>query len=276
MVRFPVSMKHLVDSFYADVFNRFIADGTIARDSRVLVCCGAEYDRDMLVGCGLTNVVISNLDAGVAQDRFAPFGWSQQDAENLSFEDGSFDFVSVHNGLHHCHSPHRAILEMYRVARKGILIFEPYDNLVTRLGVALGVGQDFEHAAVFHNQMTGGGVRNSEIPNYIYRLTRREIIKTITCHAPYGEHAFRFFHRLRVPWPQLTTRKNKLPLMMAIAAWPFLKLMEWLAPAQMNCFGAAVLKPDLKTQHFPWLRVDEHDKVRLNREWVSALYNKAK
>jgi SAM-dependent methyltransferase len=269
-------MKHPVDSFYAEVFNRLITEGVIARDSRVLVCCGGDYDRDMLQSCGLTNVVISNLDERIIPDRFAPYEWSYQDAENLTFEDGSFDFVSVHSGLHHCHSPHRAILEMYRVARKGVLLFEPYDNLVTRVGVALGIGQDFEHAAVFHNDMKYGGVKNSEIPNYVYRLTRREIVKTITCHAPYGEHTFRFFHKLRVPWPQLTTRKNKIPMLMAAAAWPFLKLMELIAPSQMNCFGAAILKPDLKKEHYPWITVDEQEKVRLNREWVSALYNKAK
>lgn len=267
-------MNTKVDSFYAEIFSKLIAEGVITRGSRVLICCGGDYDREMLQSCGLTNVVISNLDTRIIPDRFAPYEWSFQDAENLTYEDGSFDFVSVHNGLHHCHSPHRAILEMYRVARKGILLFEPYDNLVTRLGVALGVGQDFEHAAVFHNDLKFGGVKNTEIPNYIYRLERREITKSIICNAPYGEHDFRFYHRLRMPWAQLTTRKNKIPLIAACFAWPFLKLIELLAPEQMNAFGAAILKPDLKKNHYPWLTVDEQGGVHLNREWVSNLYNK--
>ena len=38
---------------------------------------------------------------------------------SFGFEDGAFDFVVVHQGLHHCHSPHRGLLEMYRVARRG-------------------------------------------------------------------------------------------------------------------------------------------------------------
>jgi ubiquinone/menaquinone biosynthesis C-methylase UbiE len=54
-------------------------------------------------------------------DEFAPFSWSFQDAEQLSFEDEAFDYVFVHAGLHHCASPHRALLEMYRVARRGIM-----------------------------------------------------------------------------------------------------------------------------------------------------------
>jgi len=267
-------MNTKVDSFYAEIFSKLIAEGVITRDSRVLVCCGGDYDREMLQGCGLANVVISNLDTRIIADRFAPYEWSFQDAENLTFEDGSFDFVSVHNGLHHCHSPHRAILEMYRVARKGILIFEPYDNMVTRLGVALGIGQDFEHAAVFHNDLKFGGVKNTEIPNYIYRLDRREIMKSITCNAPYGKHDFRFYHRMRLPWPQLTTRKNKIPLLAAIVAWPFLKLIELLTPEQSNAFGTAILKPDLQKEHYPWLTVDAQNGVHLNKEWVSNLYNK--
>lgn len=269
-------MNTEVDSFCGEVLGRLIDEGVMARDSRLLVCCGGDYDREMMLGCGFTNVVISNLDERIAPDRFAPYEWSFQDAETLSFPDGSFDFVTVHSGLHHCHSPHQAMLEMYRVARKGVLLFEPYDNFVTRLGVALGIGQDFEHAAVFHNGMRYGGVRNTEIPNYIYRLTRREIIKTIICNAPYGRHDFRFFHRLRVPWSQLTTRRNKIPLMMALAAWPLLKVVELVAPRQMNCFGAIILKPDLKKDHYPWLTVADDQSIRVNREWLARLYDKKK
>ena len=49
---------------------------------------------------------------------------------------------------HHCHSPHRGLLEMYRVARRGVLAFEPRDTRLVRLGVRLGFGQEYEIAAV--------------------------------------------------------------------------------------------------------------------------------
>ena len=68
-----------------------------------------------------------------------PVSWSFQDAERLEFDDGEFNMVLVHSGLHHAQSPHRALLEMYRVARTGIVCFEPIDNPVTRLGVRLGL-----------------------------------------------------------------------------------------------------------------------------------------
>ncbi len=74
-----------------------------------------------------------------------------QDVERLGFTDRAFDFVVVHQGLHHCHSPHRGLLEMYRVARRGVLAFEPRDTRLVRLGVRLGFGQEYEIAAVAEN-----------------------------------------------------------------------------------------------------------------------------
>jgi ubiquinone/menaquinone biosynthesis C-methylase UbiE len=83
-----------------------------------LVVCRGEFDRDTLLEEGYTAVTISNLDDRVRGDEFAPYAWSFQDAEALSFPDRSFDYCIVHAGLHHCASPHRALLEMYRAARR--------------------------------------------------------------------------------------------------------------------------------------------------------------
>jgi SAM-dependent methyltransferase len=77
--------------------------------------------------------------APVRVAEFAPFLWSFQDAERLTFAENEFDFCIVHSGLHHCYSPHRALLEMYRVARVGLLVFEPRDGALVRLGMRLNV-----------------------------------------------------------------------------------------------------------------------------------------
>ncbi len=47
------------------------------------------------------------------------------DATNLPFPDNTFDVVSVHDGLHHLSEPWKAVREMVRVAKKGIVIIEP-------------------------------------------------------------------------------------------------------------------------------------------------------
>jgi SAM-dependent methyltransferase len=203
---------------------------------------------------------------------YLPFEWCYQDAEQLAFESGSFDWCIEHNGLHHCQSPHRALLQMYRVARKGVLLFEPYDNLVTRAGRAFGLGQEYEHAAVYYNGMQYGGVRNTDIPNYVYRWTRQEIEKTIACNAPYGPHEFRWFHMMRIPWPQLRGRRNPVYVTAAIGALPILKLIELLAPQQSNCFAAAIFKPNLRTTTHPWLNSVESGLPVLNESWLEERY----
>ena len=96
----------------------------------------------------------------------------------------SFDVCVVHQGLHHCRSPHRGLLEMYRVARRGLVMFEPQDTVLTRLGVRLGVGQRYELAAVADNDLRWGGVQNTDVPNFVYRWTEREVRKTLGLVRP--------------------------------------------------------------------------------------------
>ena len=257
--------------FYKEVLDGLISDGVMAADMRLLVVCGGDADKEVLDACGFQDVVISNLDERMTGTEFAPFQWSYQDAEHLDFADDSFDFCVVHSGLHHCYSPHGALVEMYRVARKGVVLFEPYDNLVSRLGMRLGFGQEYEHAAVFYNDCAYGGLKNSHIPNYVYRWTEKEIIKTINCFAPYGKHRFQFMYKLRIPYGQLKGRKNKLFFFAAVAALPALRLFAALFPKQSNNFAAVVTKPEFPDDLHPWLRRDK-DGIQLNRAWLAQRY----
>jgi SAM-dependent methyltransferase len=68
------------------------------------------------------------------------------DAERLPFADAHFDVVAVHDGLHHVDDPARAIREMARVARVGVLILEPARAALTRVAVRLGLASDVEEA----------------------------------------------------------------------------------------------------------------------------------
>ena len=197
-----------MQDFYGEVIGQLLRTGVLETRMKILVLCGGQTDRAVMRQSGFQNVVISNIIPG-SDKEFAPFQWSYQHAERLTYDDGSFDFCIVHNGLHHCQSPHRALTEMYRVARTGLLLFEPYDNALTRLGVRFNIGQEYEHAAVYFNNSDHGGVGNSRIPNYIYRWTEHEIEKTINCFAPYARHEVRFLHSMRVPWGQLRARRNQ-------------------------------------------------------------------
>lgn len=260
-----------LQEFYREEVNRLLRVGVLDSKMSVLVLCGGRTDRTVLLESGFEHVTISNVDSRPEPAEFAPYEWSYQDVERLTFPDDSFDFCIVHSGLHHCHSPHRALLEMYRVARRGLLLFEPYDNVLTRLGVRLNIGQEYEHAAVYLNGCEYGGVGNGPIPNFIYRWTEREIIKTINSYAPHVRHDIRFVHKLRLPWTQLRRRRNKSFYYAVRLALPVLKLMDVCFPKQGNGFAALVLKPELPQALHPWVREEDGD-VRLNPEWITNRY----
>jgi lipopolysaccharide/colanic/teichoic acid biosynthesis glycosyltransferase/ubiquinone/menaquinone biosynthesis C-methylase UbiE len=267
------AMPSGASEFYLDVLRDLLRTGVLHRDMEVLVVCGGRVDRAVLAACGFRRVVISNIDAATSATDFAPFTWSYQDAERLTYPNESFDFCLVHSGLHHCYSPHRALLEMYRVARAGLLFFEPYDNLLTRVGVRFRIGQEYEHASVFCNRCEHGGVANTPIPNYVYRWTEKEIVKTLQTFAPHARHNIRFIHKMRIPWTQLRKRRNPTLYTIVRLAQPALKLLETWAPRQSNNFAALVLKPELPQALHPWLRQDG-DAIVLNDAWVASRYGR--
>lgn len=233
------------DTFYLDVLKSALRSGALRADDRILVVCGGPKDEASLRTAGLSHFELSNISGDVAMD-----------VENLPQPDGAFDAVIVHSGLHHCASPHRGLLEMHRVARRVLILFEPADNLVTRLGQKLGVGQTYEFAAVADNGLKGGGWRDTSVPNWVYRFTASEISQTINCAAPFGPHQFHFFHRTRIPWQQLRARRNKLPLILAAVAAPILRLLDAAGPIFSNNLAAVIVKPGLPGEKFAWLEED--------------------
>lgn len=260
-----------MSDFYLELLQDLQKRGVLSLDMRLLVLCGGPRDREALVHSGFRSVTISNVDPRITGKEYAPFEWSFQDAEQVSFEDESFDFCIAADGLHHCRSPHRALLEMYRLARAGIMVLEPRDSLTTRIGVRLGFGQDYETAAVHANAARFGGVGNSELPNFIYRWTEREIEKTINCYAPWGKHQFLYWYRLRLPWLQLRMRRKKMKLLLTMLAFPFLRLLTWILPGQSNNFGFAVIKPRIPEDLHPWITV-VGKKMAVNRRWLENRY----
>lgn len=226
---------------------------SIPRDASLLVVCGGKYDRDTLFECGFTNVVISNLDERVKGDEFAPFRWSFQDAEQLTFEDNSFDYVTVHAGLHHCASPHRALLEMYRVARCGIVAFEARDSSLMRTAIAMKRVPAYESAAVRAHDYRYGGVRNTCVPNYIYRWTEEEVKKTIASYAPQAPHSIRFFYGLQIPTERIPFRSSRGLRWVSSLIEAGVRGVARVFKKQCNLFAFYIQKPD-DSQLFPWLK----------------------
>lgn len=248
------------DPFYVEVLRSTLRCGDLRSDDNVLVVCGGPKDEASLREAGLTNFTVSNISGNAAID-----------VENLAYPDGVFDAVIVHSGLHHCASPQRGLLEMYRVARRCVLLFEPADSLATRIGQKIGVGQTYEFAAVADNQLRYAGWRNTPVPNWVYRFTAAEIRQTICCAAPFGPHRFRFHYRTRIPWTQLKMRRSKLPLFVVAVAAPFLRILDAIGPVFSNNMAAVILKPRLPKQAFPWLE-PQGDHFVARRDWFAEKF----
>jgi SAM-dependent methyltransferase len=235
--------------FFAEVLRKT----DLSRDASVLVVCGGEFDRNVLRDSGFTNVTISNLDERVRGDEFPPFAWSYQDAENLTLPDGSFDYVMVHAGLHHCASPHRGLLEMYRVARNGILAIEARDSNLMRAAIAAGRVPAYEAAAVRAHNFRYGGVRNTSTPNFIYRWTESEVKKTIASYAPQAAHSITFFYGLRVPSERIPFRSSRMLRWLSPIIEQGVRVTARLWRSQGNQFGFFIRKPT-QDQLFPWMK----------------------
>lgn len=126
------------------------------RGAKVLViCCGSGMDAEYLVRAG-ASVVAMDISAGcLARTRIRAerYGLAYElvrcDAENLPFGDATFDYGFVHDGLHHLTDPDRAIAELARIARRGIMVTEPADAAITKLLIRVGVMKPYEEAGNF-------------------------------------------------------------------------------------------------------------------------------
>lgn len=256
--------------YYKKTISRWISD----RDTKVLVVAGGGTDFQVFTELGFTNVTISNLDERMNETEFYPYDWSYQNAENLSFEEQSFDVVVIHDGLHHCHSPHRALLEMYRVAKNGVILFESRDSLVIKLMIHLGLTQVYEFDAVYYSDCKYGGVNNTCIPNFIYRWTEREIEKTINCYAPFAKHEYHYSYDYDLPrssqFKYGSFFKSSLLFVLKLFYTTFVRLF----PKQRNLFSCFIRKPDIAENHFDWL-IYKHGELAFNKTWAETYYGKS-
>jgi SAM-dependent methyltransferase len=173
-----------------------------------------------------------------------------QDVENLTYENGSFDVVVVHAGLHHCYSPHRGLLEMYRVARKCAVVFEARDSILMRVAIRLGLTEKFERSAISADGMTGG-VGDTGIPNFIYRWTERDVEKTIASYDPSHVPDIRFFYDLRLPIQRFARSGNKMMRTIGVLVEPLSRIFATVLPKQCNEFAFAISKTGVQQ---PWIR----------------------
>ena len=185
------------ERIYYRVIKKLLSDGLIAKNDRILVICAGRFDEEVLHQLGFTRVLLTDASKSWSPSHYR---FRTCDAHRLPFADAGFDFSLVHAGLHHCHSPHLALLEMYRVAKKGVLVCEAQDNLFTRLLTRLSLGEKYELSAVKDKL---GGVDGTSVPNFIYRWNKWEVEKKYHGTEARGGGHFNKKERVRVKTPHV-------------------------------------------------------------------------
>ena len=161
----------------SDPLTRYLRDRRLIKSLKVL----RKYDDDVLnwsvlISCGgvggegiffkkngFKSVTVSDISDNSLKmcNLFDPeIATIMLNGENLDLPDNSFDLVVVQDGLHHLPRPATGFTEMLRVARKGIVVVEPYDSLIGNL-----MGTEWE--------VQGDAV------NYVFRWNKRTVNQTV-------------------------------------------------------------------------------------------------
>ncbi len=114
---------------------------------------GVETLLDVGAGSGFSSmyypsrirVVACDYATGMLETNPAP-GRVRCSADRLPFEDGTFDAVTCWELLHHLPDPIAALSEMWRVARKRLIVFEP--NRINPGHIVLGLTREEERESL--------------------------------------------------------------------------------------------------------------------------------
>jgi len=255
------------------ILRRILERTGVRKDDSVLVVGGGNIDIVLLETVGLTNYTLSNLTSSAIARTDRQVSSHLLNAEDLGLPDNCFDVVFAHDVLHHCYTPHKAIREMMRVARRCVIFFDPNDSAFMRTLVRLNFSFQYETGVVASMDYSGGGVMGGPVPNYTYRWTSRELEKTANCAMPE-----RIITSVGYPYWDFLVNEEGLKLRREtriaaithlIGVGTFLRLLR-LAQLFLNLWGpirgqgnkfcGAILKGPLQ----PWMTSDGR---ALSRDW---------
>ena len=192
-------LKQLLDETKVDLNHQEI----------LVSCCGSGMDIHYLKKFYDAKYFATDISQNAVQttvNSFTDVKGQAEDLESLSFKDNTFDYSFVAAALHHLPRPLVGLYELYRVAKKGVIVIEPSDSLLTRLATRLRLATEIEESG-----------------NYVYRIHPwdiKRITRSLFCDFDY----VRFFATHRIA-------KNNLEF----AVLKFLNGMANLAlPSQGN------------------------------------------
>jgi SAM-dependent methyltransferase len=249
--------------------------------SNVLVVGGSAEDGRMLQRIGFTRVTLSNLldprPCEQADLDDAEMRTVRVDAEAMGLADNSYDLVLAHEVLHHCRSPHKALLEMLRVSRRHVILLEPNNSLAMRLLLKLRFSYPYELPAVIASGFQTGGVRDSSIPNHIYRWNALDVYQTTASYLAESEFDLytQSYWDFNVDEVELRRRSETRigNVMKILSPRVFLAGLHgfqtvvnhipWLSSQGNKFFGCIGKRSELK----PWI-IRQGDEIKFNRDYI--------
>ena len=168
-----------------------------SKNSKILILGAGSLDRKIFEKLGYKNVTYSNIQNSKETNLNI-----YENIHNIKLKDNEYDYCVAHACIHHSSKPHLAILELFRVCSKGCLIIEANDSFISRLACKIGLSEEYELSAVQKN-ITHGGVDNTNIPNYVYRWTEREVYKLMKSFRPDIKHKILFDYGYQIKFTNL-------------------------------------------------------------------------
>jgi ubiquinone/menaquinone biosynthesis C-methylase UbiE len=215
------------------------------KDKSILVLGASSDEAYLFHKSQFKKITLSNIN--LAQLKGAEkynFKKIKIDFRNLyKIKNNSYDYVVVHASIHHTSKPHNILLEMYRIAKLGVLILESNDSFIMRLAVKLNFSEDFEKSALNYKTYVGG-VDGSHIPNYVYRWTEREIKKLFYSYQPDKKINIIFNYQNNIYNENLSD--NFLKKIIIVISYVFLKTIFILFPKQQNLMSIYIDKKNFK------------------------------
>ena len=215
------------------------------KDKSILVLGASSDEASLFHKLQFKKITLSNLDlAQLKGSEKYNFKKIKIDFRNLfKLENNSYDYVAVHASIHHTSKPHNTLLEMYRIAKHGILIVESNDSFIMRLSVKLNFSEDFEKSAVNESNY-GGGVDESNVHNYVYRWTEREVKKLFYSYQPDKKINIVFDYQDNIFNEGLSN--NSVRKKIITFSYIFLKIIFFLFPKQKNLMSIYIDKKNYK------------------------------
>lgn len=128
-------------------------------------------------GCSVVASDISDALLPVAKHEGLIKRYAIENAENLSFDDNSFDYVLCKESFHHFPRPYVALYEMIRVAKNGVILFEPQDPVLQMPFLLRIMNIADKINPVLYTKYWKNRYSFEEVGNFVYKISLRELEK---------------------------------------------------------------------------------------------------